>query len=345
VTGARRAAAPLLLVLLASATLAANGQDGPPTYVNPVVLPTAADPSVLRAEDGRFYLVATQDSWDGRIEHYLPIFSSEDLVDWEFIGDAFALPPRWKDGGGFLWAPDLSLFDGRYHLYYAYSQWGDSNPCIGLATASHPSGPWEDLGRPVFCSLDIGVRNSIDPFVWNEDGARTMIWGSFNGIYAVELDEAGTRAAGDPVLLADRRFEAPYVIERDGRYYLFLSSGSCCDGAASTYLTWVGRSDSLLGPYLDALGRDLRFGGGEVVLFRNDDWLGPGHNAVVRDDAGDDWIVYHAISPDDALLRNGATRRPVLIDRIEWEEGWPVVNGGDGPTSTEQTAPWIEPRR
>jgi arabinan endo-1,5-alpha-L-arabinosidase len=328
---------------MASMSLQANGQEAGRTYVNPVVLPTAADPTVIRAGDGRFYLAATQDSWDGRLEHFLPIFASDDLVTWEFVADAFSLPPRWKEGGGFLWAPDLSYRDGLYYLYYAFSQWGDGNPCIGLATASHPAGPWQDLGRPVFCSLDIGVRNSIDPFAWHERGGSTMIWGSFNGIYAVDLDEAGTRAVGEPVLLADNRFEAPYVIRRDGHYYLFLSSGSCCEGAASTYLTWVGRSDSLFGPYLDALGRDLRYGGGEVVLFRNDDWVGPGHNAVVRDDAGDDWIVYHAISPAEPLLRNGATKRPVLIDRIEWEEGWPVVNGGDGPTASEQPAPRIGP--
>ncbi|MEX2540355.1 MAG: family 43 glycosylhydrolase [Trueperaceae bacterium] len=326
----------LLVLVLTGTALTQTG-----TYRNPIVTPTAADPSLLRAEDGRFYLVATQDSWDGRVEHFLPIFVSDDLIDWEFVGDAFALPPSWKDGGGFLWAPDLSFFEGRYYLYYAYSQWGDSNPCIGLATSEEPAGPWEDLGRPVFCSLDIGVRNSIDPFVWYEGGQRTLIWGSFHGIYAVELDEPGSSPAGEPVLLADGRFEAPYLIERDGFFYLFLSSGSCCEGATSTYLTWVGRSDSLLGPYVDAMGRDLRYGGGEVVLFRNDDWVGPGHNAVVQDEDGRDWIVYHAISPGEPLLRNGATRRPALIDPIDWEDAWPVVNDGEGPSSTEMEVPAV----
>ncbi|MEX2535854.1 MAG: family 43 glycosylhydrolase [Trueperaceae bacterium] len=333
-------AVPMLLALLLAGLAGAQSESG--TYQNPVVLPTAADPSVLRAQDGDFYLVATQDSWDGRMEHFLPIFRSADLVNWEFVQDAFSLPPSWKEGGGFLWAPDLSFFEGSYYLYYSYSQWGDPNPCIGLATADHPLGPWEDLGRPVFCSLDIGVDNSIDPFVWYESGVRTLIWGSFNGIYAVELDDGGTTAIGSPLLLADTRFEAPYVLERNDFYYLLLSSGSCCDGAASTYINWVGRSDNLLGPYLDAMGRDLRYGGGEVVLFRNDEWVGPGHNSVVQDDAGDDWIVYHAISPEEPLLRNGATRRPALIDAIEWVDGWPLVHGGDGPSSEELPAPTID---
>lgn len=315
------------------------------TYVNPVIEPVAADPSLIRADDGNWYLFATQDRWDDGIEHYLPIFRSADLVTWEFMGDVFVFPPRWKSQG-FLWAPDVSVVDGVYHLYYSYSTWGDPNPCIGLARAPSPTGPWEDLGRAVFCSDDIGVRNSIDPYHHvAEGGSRTLVWGSFNGIHAVRLADDGTQTAGEPVRLADNRFEGAYLHERGGYYYLFLASGSCCEGAASSYATWVGRSEALLGPYLDDLGRDLRSGGGVVVVYRNDDWVGPGHVAVATDDAGDDWLVYHAIDPDRPFLRSGATRRPTLIDSIGWVDGWPVVNGGEGPSAGERRAPTIEGAR
>lgn len=327
-----------LLVLLALAIGGAAMAEG--TFTNPVLEPVAADPAVIRHDDGAWYLFATQDRWDDGVEHYLPIFRSADLVDWTFVGDVFLFPPRWK-AQGFLWAPDVHRFDGRYVLTYAYSTWGDPNPCIGIATAEHPAGPWDDLGRPLFCSDDVGVRNSIDPFVWVEGRERTLIWGSFHGIYAMGLSEDGERVLGDKVRLADERFEAPYVIRRDGHFYLFLSSGSCCDGARSTYVTWVGRSDALLGPYLDDLGRDLRYGGGTVVLFRNDDWVGPGHNAVLTDDAGVDWIVYHAIDPDRPNLRSGATRRPVLIDPIDWVDGWPVVRDDAGPSKVAQGRPTV----
>ncbi len=315
------------------------------TYTNPVVIPVAADPSVIRTEDGTFYLYATQDDWgDGQGNHYIPMFKSVDLVNWEFVRDAFIAPPRWKEGGGFMWAPDISYFDGTYYLYYASSLWGDPNPCIGLAIATAPEGPWQDLGEPVFCSEDISVRNSIDAFVWYENGGRTMVWGSWNNIYAISLNEDGTEVVGEKTQLADTRFEAPYIIKRDGFYYLFVSSGSCCEGEFSSYTTWVGRSENLLGPYLDSTERDLRYGGGEVVLYRNDAWVGPGHVTVVTDDAGDDWIVYHAIPADDPRLSNGVNRRPTLIDKITWSDGWPVVNNGYGPTFGPQPAPTIAPR-
>jgi arabinan endo-1,5-alpha-L-arabinosidase len=78
-----------------------------------------------------------------------------------------------------------------------------------------------------------------------------------------------------------------------------------------------------------------------VTLYRNDDWVGPGHNSVVSDDAGVDWIVYHAIDPARPLLRSGATRRPVLIDPIEWRDGWPVVHDDEGPSKARQPRPTV----
>lgn len=330
-----------LLVLALSLSL---GQDRP-SYTNPVVTPVAADPDVVRAPDGTFYLYATQDDWgDGNGSHLVPIFRSSDLVRWEYAKDAFTLPPSWKQGGGFLWAPDISYRGGTYYLYYSSSVWDDPNPCIGMATAQSPTGPFQDLGRPVFCSEDIGVANSIDPFVFNDPQVRTLFWGSFNGIYAVRLSPDGTRAVGEKVEVADSRFEGTYVYKKNGYYYLFVSSGSCCNGAESSYTLWVGRSKNLLGPYLDQQGLDLRAGGGTMVLYRNEHWVGPGHNTVIADDAGNDWTLYHAIPPDNPRLPSGANRRPALLDRLEWKDGWPVVNSGNGPSWTPQPAPSIRPR-
>lgn len=314
------------------------------TYTNPVATPVAADPSVIRAEDGSFYLYATQDDWaDGGGSHYLPIFKSKDLVTWTYVKDAFVAPPAWKEAGGFTWAPDISYRDGTYYLYYAASLWGDPNPCIGLTTSKSPEGPFEDLGRAVFCSEDIGVGNSIDPFVWDDGQTRTMVWGSGQGIYAVALSENGTRAVGEPVQLAgdDLYYEAPYVVQRGRHYYLFLSAGSCCEGENSTYTLYVGRSRKLTGPYLDAEGRSFLEGGGTVVVGANDTWVGPGHNSVVRDDAGTDWLFYHAIPRADPRLPNDVNRRPALVDRIVWKDGWPTINGGEGPSTAARPAPTV----
>lgn len=350
------AVATLSAVLMGAAGLmgacdSRSGNDSdPPTstgsYRNPVVKPVAADPSVIRGGDGRFYLFATSDDWgDGEGTRLLPIFSSENLIEWDYAGNAFDRRPRWKSTGGGLWAPDVSFVGGTYRLYYAYSKWGDPNPCIGVAFADDPLGPWVDAGEAVFCSDDIGVENSIDPFVWHADGRSLIIWGSFYGIYAVALSENGSSVAAgaSKKRIADERFEAPYVIRREDRYYLFVSAGTCCDGASSTYRVYVGRSDSLTGPYVDAQGRDLRSGGGMLLLGGNDAWAGPGHNSIIVDDAGNDWIVYHAIPSERPMLESGANRRPALIDRLKWTSaGWPYLDHGV-PDTTSRSAPVLLP--
>lgn len=310
-------------------------------YQNPVVTPVAADPSIVRAPDSTYYLYATQDAWaDGAGNHYLPIFRSSDLVDWTFIGDVYQRIPDWGTGQ-FLWAPDISKRGDTYYLYYSYVQPG-APACIGLSTAPAPGGPWEDLGEAVFCSDEIGVPNSIDPFVWDDGETRTMIWGSFAGIYAVRLNADGTAPVGEKVQLADNRFEGAYVHRHEGRYYLFVSAGTCCEGANSTYEVFVGRSESLTGPYVGPSGDDLLDGGGLLLLSAGNGWVGPGHNSVATDDAGDDWLVYHAIPRSNPRLANGVNRRPVLVDRITWENGWPVVNGSNGPSNSPQPVPVIE---
>ena len=48
----------------------------------------------------------------------------------------------------------------------------------------------------LFTSLEIGVNNSIDAMVYQEDGRVYMLWGSFRGNYIVELTEDGLGLKG-----------------------------------------------------------------------------------------------------------------------------------------------------
>ena len=128
--------------------------------------------------------------------------------------------------------------------------------------------------------------------------------------------------------------EATYIRRRGGYYYLFGSAGTCCEGARSTYRVTIGRSKSLFGPYLDKAGQRLLDNHYDVLLSKNDNVVGPGHNAgLITDDVGNDYMFYHgfkASNPDDG--------RVVWLDRIEWADGWPLVAGnGSSKTSTAPT--------
>ncbi|MFC4439954.1 MULTISPECIES: family 43 glycosylhydrolase [Natrialbaceae] len=318
------------------------------TYENSVFEPTMADPSIIRysADDGDvFYVYGTEDHWyhesdrhDTHGRQLIPIAKSRDLVEWEYVGEVFDTKPDWKEGGG-LWAPDIAEYNDQFYLYYAYSEWGDENPAIGVATADHPAGPFDARGK-LFDSEEIGVENSIDPFFMLEDGTPYLFWGSWYGIWGVELSDDGLEVAGEPFrIAADDHFEAPWIIERDGYYYFFGSNGSCCDGGRSTYHVVVGRSESFDGPYVNRNGDSIENYPGTTILEGGEAFLGPGHNAVIRDDDGDDWLVYHAYHADDVWI-NDTPRRALLIDRIRWEDGWPTIE--DGVPSEEAGAPVVE---
>ena len=319
--------------------------DKPATYTNPVFEPVLADPSIVRSAD-YFYAYGTEDDWGSSGGYHLvPVVRSTDLVNWEYLTDAFNVKPSWKDEGG-IWAPDVSEVNGKYYMYYSFSTWGDSDPGIGLAIADQPQGPFADQGK-LFLSQEIGVTNSIDPFFIEDKGKKYLFWGSFNGIYVVELSSDGTQVAGEKVKVAHDHLEAAYVHRKDGSYYLFGSEGSCCAGAGSTYQVKVGRSQSLLGPYFDKNGNDMASGAwGELLIRGNSEdfgFAGPGHNAeIITDNEGVDWFLYHAIKKSNPLLDNGATRRPLMLDKITWEEGWPVIKDLV-PGLTSQPAPVFDP--
>ena len=293
-------------------------------YRNPVIDYSLPDPSVVRGDDGFFYLYATEDIRN------LPIHRSKNLTDWEYVGTAFTdqTRPDFEEKGG-IWAPDINKIGGKYVLYYSMSAWGGEWTCgIGCATADNPVGPFTDHGK-MFRSNEIGVKNSIDPFYIEDSGRKYLFWGSFRGIYAVELSDDGlsVKEGEVPRKVAGTAYEGTYIHKKGGYYYLFASIGSCCEGLRSTYTTVVGRSKDLLGPYVDKEGNRMLDNCHEILIHKNDSFVGTGHNSeIVSDKDGNDWVLYHAVSvenPDGRVL---------MLDRVDWQGGWPVV-AGDVPSA------------
>ncbi|HEY5809528.1 MAG TPA: arabinan endo-1,5-alpha-L-arabinosidase, partial [Povalibacter sp.] len=206
---------------------------------------------------------------------------------------------------------------------------------IGLVTSptldvNSPQFAWTDRGSVLESQHDDDF-NAIDPshFI-DRDGRHWLAVGSFwSGIKLFPLDGAtGKPGAGRPrkYSLASRpaperapgAIEAPFLIERDGHYYLFVSFDYCCRGASSSYYMVVGRSKKVTGPYVGRDGKRMADGYGSVLLQGNRQFRGPGHCAVLRD--GDrDYLVYHAYD----VRHDG---RPTLrISPITWSDGWPTV--------------------
>ena len=298
------------------------------TNRQPVIDMSAPDPTVIRAEDGTFYLYATEDMRN------VPIFHSANLVDWKLVGTAFTdnSRPKWLPKGG-IWAPDIQRVGGKYYLYYAKSVWGGEwDAGIGVAVSNNPAGPFVDRGC-MFTSKQIGIQNCIDPFYIEDGGKKYLFFGSFHGIYGVELTADGlhVKQGTKPREVAGTFMEATYIRRRGGYYYLFGSTGTCCEGARSTYRITIGRSKSLFGPYVDKAGQRLLDNHYNILLDKDDSVLGPGHNAgLITDDAGNDYMFYHGFKASDP-----DAGRVVWLSRIVWADGWPSVMMEKGSQKNE----------
>lgn len=273
-----------------------------------------------------------------------PFRISTDKNNWRSGGHVWPSGPpawTWEEVPGFdgnIWAPDISYFNGKYHLYYSISSFGRNHSCIGLTTNTtldpcEPDYQWVDSGGPVLRSYSFDNYNAIDPalFIDRQDPETTywLSFGSFwTGIKITQIDpNTGYPLCDPPVLcsIASRiippnAIEAPFIIFRNGYYYLFVSFDFCCRGTNSTYNVRYGRAKCVTGPYIDRNGISMNSGGGTQLTWPDDRWKGPGHQAVFQDNDGTDWLIHHAYDADNQ------GRSYLRIHQLFWTpDGWPSL--------------------
>jgi arabinan endo-1,5-alpha-L-arabinosidase len=353
------------------------------TYTNPLpiaipddgMVESCADPSLIRGQqpgDNYWYMYCTKDPLNdedrnaggGFTFHNIPMLKSLDLVNWVYTGDAFATPPAWGEPTSGIWAPEIQYFNNQYYLYYVMTDTkpevsgepgcgGDS--AIGVAISASPTGPWNDHGSPVVAPRRGGPGCNFfwtfDPEVLTAGSQRYLYYGSYyGGIHVRPLSDDGfTTDPGAAVQVAiPNRYEGAEVIRRDGYFYMFVSAGNCCNGAVTGYSVFVGRSADPTGPFVDREGvsfLDARVGGTPSITQNGNRWIGTGHNSIFRDFSGQWWTVYHAVDRNDPVFAGTTdfTKRPVLMDRLDWINGWPILRAGLGPSDTPQPAPAAQP--
>ena len=364
--------------LAAETTIPVNAKQG--TYTNPLpiqipndgMVESCADPSIIFSEtDSYWYMYCTTDplndedkTGDNFNFHLIPMLRSTNLVNWEYVGDAFTTRPDWLDPTSGMWAPEIDFFDGLYYLYYTVPDVADSvsgepgchgDSAIGVATSTSPLGPWTDSGAPVVAPRRNGPGCNFfwtfDPEVVEDDGQKYIFFGSYyGGVAARELSADGLQSNPESQvqITIPNRYEGAEVVFRDGYWYLFVSATNCCNGPLTGYSVFVGRAADVLGPYVDREGVSLlsgRVGGTPFLTMNGNRWVGLGHNSVFQDFDDQWWTVYHAVDQNDPYFEGavGFTKRPVLLDPIDWINGWPTVRGGFGASDNPMHAPAAQP--
>lgn len=245
--------------------------------------------------------------------------------------------PRWVGPRGpgvdagqvHMWAPTVWKRKVKgprdYVMYFSASRRGGRD-CLGMAVATSPLGPFVPKPRPLRCGT--GGSTLIDPVHFrNRAGQHFVVYKrrAFGppsiGIWALRVRHDGTaRPHARSVRLVDggrAGLEAPSVVSRRGRTYLFASRHryDTCQYETVVYVSGRGHR-----PFR-SLGRlDLRRPGGGR-------FCGPG-GAEVRNVGGIFRVVFHAFDSNPRVVRNAR--------RLAW--GVPL-------RWTRQGRPYAAPRR
>ena len=283
-------------------------------FSNPVYDGSFADPQII-AVGNDYYAFATNGPL-GNVQ----TLTSRDLVSWETVGDALPSLPEWTAPGR-VWAPEVAVHaPDRYVMYYTSRDVAADRQAVGVAVASTPTGPYVDKSMKPLISQD-AEGGSIDASPFQDStGRRWLYWkndgnaiGADTWIYASELSADGLTLTGPVHRLIKQDLpwegnlvEAPYMVERDGKFHLFYS-GNAFDKAS--YAVGHALCESPTGPCVKS---------GAPILSTSPDAAGPGHNMVLGD-----WFVYHAWDPSQ--VGTDPRGRTMWLSHLTWNGDTPIV--------------------
>ncbi len=303
------------------------------TAHNPILKGFYPDPSICRV-GGDYYLVNSTFSYVPGV----PVFHSTNLTDWEQIGNVLTRKSQLVLDGATMsrgiFAPTIRYHKGLFYMITTNVSYGGNF----YVTTSDPTGEWSD---PVYLKVPEGTDGGIDPSLYFEGdkcyyvGQRQKADARFYGdceVWLQELDLAKGELVGKAYSLYSGAMkdacwvEGPHLYKIGDYYYI-----TCAEmGTSFEHSICVARSKTLTGPYENYKCNPLLT---HRHLGRNYPIQNIGHGDLVDTPEGEWYLVMLGTRP-----LNGGTElgRESFLAKVEWEEGWPVVNPGEGRILWEQ---------
>lgn len=311
-------------------------------YLNPILSGFYPDPSVCRKGE-TYYLVNSSFSFFPGV----PIFESEDLVNWRQIGHVLdresqlQLEGQWVSGG--IYAPAISYNEKNRTFYMITTNVGKGGNFYVKTRDPHKG--WSD---PVF----LPKVDGIDPsFLFDNDGRAYIVHNApvvgqpeYDGQRAIRLLEFSTEGdsiIGEPIEIVrggthvtERPvwIEGPHLYHIGKYYYLMCAEGGTGEGHSEV----VFRAKKPRGPWEECpmnpilTQRNLSDSRSDMVTCT-------GHADLIQTKEGKWWSVFLGCRPYEANMYN--TGRETFLLPVTWRDGWPVIleEGKAVPTIIEKT--------
>lgn len=294
---------------------------------NPILKGFYPDPSICRV-GGDYYLVNSTFSYVPGV----PVFHSVNLADWEQIGNILTRRSQLVlDGASMsrgIYAPSIRYHKGLFYMITTNVSHGGNF----YVTAADPAGEWSD---PIYLKVPEGADAGIDPSLYFEGdkcyyvGQRQKADARFYGDCEVWLQELdlikGELVGKDYSLYAGAMKDACWVegphLYKIGDYYYI----TCAEmGTGFEHSICVARSKTLTGPYENCKCNPILT---HRHLGRTYPIQNIGHGDLVDTPGGDWYLVMLGTRPLNSAAELG---RETFLAKVEWEQGWPVVNPGEG---------------
>ena len=338
---------PSLSLALAAATasLATASQDTK-TFQNPLWTGFHPDPTCAFVPEFNNTFFCTTSSFI--MFPGLPIYASQDLVNWKHISNAFSraeqIPSmdnivRGATSG--IYAPTIRYRDGQM---------------IIMSTVAHQGFPGENYTR-----WDNFIMTSDDPFSsesWSDPirfdypGIDPSPYWAPNGSVIVAGAKDGTTMPQAQMDLETGEWlsplqntwngtglpspEAPHIYEKDSWLYLVIAEG----GTRERHRVNVARSKSIDGPWEPCPHNPI------LTAYQNEESLfqAVGHADFFQDASGKWWSVVLANRAggdyaEDPYNSNFPMGRETALTSVTWEDGWPVMQN----VSAQMSGDWELP--
>ncbi|WDF45864.1 glycoside hydrolase family 43 protein [Chryseobacterium sp. KACC 21268] len=313
-------------------------------FYSPILQGCYPDPSITRKGNDYYLVNSSFAMFPG-----VPIFHSNDLVNWKQIGHVLDRPSQLKvDKAGFsegIYAPDIKYNKHNDTFYMITTQIASGIGNMVVKTKDPKKG-WSEVQKLNF--------DGIDPAIFFDDDGKAYIVHNdappkgteqYSGhrvikIWDYDLEKDQVVAGSDKIIVNGGVditqkpiwIEGPHLYKKDGKYFLMCAEG----GTGGNHSEVIFMSDSPKGPFVPSKNNPIL----TQRYFPKDrkdkvDWAG--HADLVETPDGKYYGVFLAIRPNEK--NRVTTGRETFILPVDWSGTYPVFQNGLVPMKPKLKLP------